>query len=225
MSLVRASETGNVLDSKASNACATTSRSLQALLCRFINQGADVDYICKIMHEGKETPLTQAAGMGHADALSVLISQNTDANKLEPCHGCTALHASAQGGHVPVMQLLISKGARIDARIDVRDKLGKTPLHQAAGYGQQKAAICLLYHGADVNCPDNEGATPLMMAAQEKHLPLVDLLLIRGADPNLPINHLAGQQEVRTALHITSFKGFLEIAERLVEGGANGPGG
>ena len=197
--LIWASNAGNILD-----------------ICRLINQGADVDYVVKAMHEGEEmsvTPLTQAALKDHADAVRVLISRNADVNKPQPCNGCTALLISAQEGYVPVMQLLISKGARID----VRNKLGQTPLHQAAGHGQQEAAICLLDHGADINADDNAGVTPLMYAVQEKHLTLVDLLLIRGADPNLAANHLEG----RTALHSASFDGLLEIAERLVEGGAN----
>jgi ankyrin repeat protein len=103
----------------------------------------------------------------------------------------------------------------------VRDKLGQTPLHQTAFYGQQEAAICLLDHGADVNAADNEGGTPLMLAAQEKHLPLVDLLLIRGADPNHATIHPDGLAERQKALHIASFDGLLEITELLVEGGAN----
>ena len=187
VALVRASQAGNVMD-----------------MCRLINQGADVNYIRKIMHEGKErgmTPLTRAAVMGHVDAVRVLISRNADVNKPEPCGGLTALHGAAQGGHVPVMQLLISKGARID----VRNKLGQTPLYQAALYGHEEGAIYLLDHGADINAAGNEGVTPLMIAAQEKLLPLVDLLLIRGADPNLATNHLDGLAEGQTALHKASF--------------------
>ena len=137
IALIGASEAGNVL-----------------VMCRLINQGADVDYVFKFMHEGAEDsvmPLTQAAFKGHADAVRVLISRNADVNKPDPFDGLTALHLSAQKGHVPVMQLLISKGARID----VRSKHGQTPLHQAAGYGQQEAAICLLDHGADANAADN----------------------------------------------------------------------
>jgi hypothetical protein len=56
MALAQASYTGNVLD-----------------MCRLINQGADVDYVFKFMHEGAEdsvTPLTRAAFEGHADAVT-----------------------------------------------------------------------------------------------------------------------------------------------------------
>jgi ankyrin repeat protein len=204
VALVKASQAGNILD-----------------MCRLINQGADVNYIRKIMHEGVEmskTPLTQAAVMGHADAVRVLISRNADVNKQEPCDGLTVLHGAAEGGHVPVMQLLISKGARIDVR---SKRACQTPLHQTACYGHKDAAIYLLDHGADINAAGIDGATPLMVAAQEKHLHLVDLLLVRGAEPNLVSNQLTGPAAGQTALHMASFDGHLEIAERLVEGGAN----
>ena len=201
--LVMASQDGNVMN-----------------MCRLINQGADVDHVHRWMHEGLErsaTPLIQATLDGHADAARVLISRNADVNKPEPCHGLTALHSSADGGCVPLMQLLISKGAKIDAR----SKKGLTPLHQAACCGHKEAAICLLDHGADINAADDKGFTPLQMTVdQEKRLPLVDLFLIRGADPNLATNHLS-PTEGRTALHASSIKGRFEIAECLAEGGAN----
>ena len=54
--------------------------------------------------------------MGHADAVRVLISLNADVNKKEPCHGKSALYTSAIAGHVPVLQLLISKGAKTDVK-------------------------------------------------------------------------------------------------------------
>ena len=73
-------------------------------ICRLLSQGADVNYVQRWMDEGKEmstTPLIEAAFNGHADAVRVLISRNADVNKPEPFDGCTALHKSAQEGHVP----------------------------------------------------------------------------------------------------------------------------
>jgi ankyrin repeat protein len=67
-----ASQAGNILD-----------------MCRLINQGADVYYVLKFMHEGVEksgSPLNQAALMGHADAVRVLISRNADVSKQSRSH-------------------------------------------------------------------------------------------------------------------------------------------
>ena len=95
--------------------------------------------------------------------MRVLISRGAEVNNHEPCNGDTALHAAAQEGHAPVIELLISQGARIDVR-------SKDALHQAAGYGHKEAAICLLDYEADFNAKDKEGVTPLFLAAQNGHL-------------------------------------------------------
>jgi ankyrin repeat protein len=65
--------------------------------------------------------------------------------------------------------------------------------------------------------PDQQGSE---LTAQEKHFPLVDLFLIRGADPNRATNGRAFN-EGSTALHMASFEGIFEIAESLLEAGAN----
>jgi hypothetical protein len=118
-------------------------------MSRLIDQGADVDHVLKVMMywgvEKSFTPLTVAAVKGLADAVRVLISRNADVNKQDSCDGFTALHLSAEGGHVPVIQLLISKGARTD----VRDTLGQTPLQgvirlQAVDKRKQQSAFLIM---------------------------------------------------------------------------------
>ena len=108
-------------------------------ICRLLTQGADVNYVDRWMHQGEEkstTLLIEAALDGHADAVRVLISRGTNT---KPCNGSTAIHVAAQEDHVPVIELLISKGAMIDAR----GKLGQTPLHQVStGEGSGSGSTC-----------------------------------------------------------------------------------
>jgi ankyrin repeat protein len=59
------------------------------------------------------------------------MSRGAELNKARPCDGLTALHVAAQEGHIPVMVLLMSKGASVD----VRDKDGQTPLHMVGTQG------------------------------------------------------------------------------------------
>jgi ankyrin repeat protein len=149
-----------------------------------LTEGADVNYVYRYMHEGKEISTTQAALNGHADAVRVLMSRGAEVNKQEPSNGFSALHATVEGNCMPVIEFLMSKGASVD----VRNILGRTPLHMVAFKGHKEAAIYLLDHRAEINPKDNHGFTSLTLAAQEGHLPLVDLLVLRGADLHLANN-------------------------------------
>ena len=213
-------------DSLGGALCLAVGRASLEVLSALINEGADVNYVSHFVCEGEDittTPLVMAGAgqQGPSDicgppVINLLIRRGTDVNKANPCDGHTPLHEAAEYGSLPVIELLISKGARIDAR----NKLGRTPLFQAATKGHRDAAICLLDHGADINAQAVFGFTPLFHAAQFRHPPLVDLLLTRGANPNLSTN-AASEFEGQTALHKSSYLGDLEIVQRLVEGGAD----
>jgi ankyrin repeat protein len=105
----RASELGSAL-------CKASFDNKIVDICRLVSQGADLNYVHRCMHEGKEisiTPLSTAAVCGHADAVRVLMSRAAEVNKQEPCDRQTALHVAAQECHVPVMELLMSKGGQV----------------------------------------------------------------------------------------------------------------
>ena len=113
VALVRASQRNMIID-----------------MCRLLTQGADVNYVHRWMHEGREesaTLFTQAAVNGHADAVRVLISRGAEVSKREPCLGNTALHMAAQEGNVDVAICLLDHRADVNAR-DIR---GFTPIAAA----------------------------------------------------------------------------------------------
>jgi len=74
--------------------------------------------------------------------------------------GDSPLHLAAQMGHKEIVELLIAKGADVNAKCDV----GWTPLHNA----QDKEIVELLIaEGADVNAKTNLEGTPLDQADGE----------------------------------------------------------
>ena len=126
-------------------------------------------------------------------------------------HIGTGLMIAAWNGNVPMMELLVGRGADVNRR----NALGESalmhaawrgqvaamrwliakgalvdsapmqwgPLHYAVFAGQAEAAALLLDHGADINARSTNGSSVLMMAVYEGHEPLVKDLLARGADP------------------------------------------
>ena len=93
--------------------------------------------------------------------------------------GWTALHLSASRGFKAVVQLLLEKGADIDAK----DGNGWTALYSAASYGNEAMARLLLRKGADTEAKDVYGGTALERAVQLGRVAMVSLLLDRGTNP------------------------------------------
>ena len=88
----------------------------------------------------------------------------------------TPLHYAAWEGHKEIAELLIAKGADVNAK----DKNSATPLHLAAEYDHKEIAELLIANGADVNAKRSDGSTPLDWAIGRKHSETADLLRKHG---------------------------------------------
>jgi len=122
----------------------------------------------------------------------------------------TGLMIAAWRGDVPMMELLVARGADVNkanalgeralmhaawqghaaavtwllakgARVN-SDPMQWSALHYAAFAGHGAIAKLLLENGADINARSSNGSSVLMMAVYEGHEPLVKELLARGAD-------------------------------------------
>jgi ankyrin repeat protein len=93
--------------------------------------------------------------------------------------GYTALILACQNGHLPVVRLLLSRGANIH---QAANDDGFTALIIACQNGHLPVVQLLLTRGADIHQAAKQGQTALMMACENGHLPVVQLLLSRGAD-------------------------------------------
>ena len=101
--------------------------------------------------------------------------------------------------HPEMMQLLISKGADVNARSIDRnyqrhvtaegrpkslDSGGLTPLLYAARENCMACVEVLLENGADIDLPDPDGVSPLLVAIMNANWDLARQLILAGADVN-----------------------------------------
>nr|WP_306800213.1 ankyrin repeat domain-containing protein [Endozoicomonas sp. YOMI1] len=89
----------------------------------------------------------------------------------------TPLHHAANGGYLQCLELLIEKGADINAS----NHRGRTPFH-AVVIGGNDDLLELFKKRADIDTADNVGNTPLHFAAEMGDLVCVKKLLANGAN-------------------------------------------
>jgi ankyrin repeat protein len=162
--------------------------------------------------------------------------------------GWTALHYAAMYGRKEIAELLITKGADVNGKLDVPDM---TPLHFAArgdndatyAVGHKEVAELLIAAGADVNAKDESGETPLDSAIMNKQTELTALLRKHGGKSGADIHiaartgnieavkqHIAAGTDVNaksvdgwpwTPLQYAAKEGHKEIVELLITKGAD----
>ena len=158
------------------------------------------------------TPLHWAAINDRVQTCAYLIEQGTDVNAFGGSVPATPLQWAARKGLVNIIDLLIQHGANprlVDSQdvsclhsvthssnywavlyilcqpnvaIDVRDRMGLTPLHWAAQHGDKDLTRIFLKFGADPNAVDRDCLTALHWAASGGNKNCISQLLEAGAD-------------------------------------------
>lgn len=97
--------------------------------------------------------------------------------------GESLLHIFAATPHLDY-QLLFLGQKKID--VDVLNRIGGSPLHEACIYGNTKAVKLLLEHGANVNLCDLFDQTPLVLLcnSDQVNLDILNMLISAGANIN-----------------------------------------
>ncbi|XP_060742510.1 ankyrin repeat domain-containing protein 27 isoform X1 [Tachysurus vachellii] len=141
-----------------------------------------------------------------------------DPSIVTPCsrddRGYTPLHVAAICGQSLLTDLLVSKGAAVNAT----DYHGFTALHLSCQKGYQGVTLLLLHYQANTDAQDNNGNTPLHLACMYGHEDCVKALVYYDLHTcRLNVQNDKGD----TALHIAARWGYEGIMEVLLENGAS----
>ena len=225
--------------------------------------------------QGLQTGLFYAARWGHGEVIKLLLDFGVPVDA--PAGADTALMIAAAWGHAEVVELLRSRGADVRARGDRGNNLllaaaqggmtdlalemleihgpdsanlhGKTVLHNAAAYCDERLTRALVERGAKLRAHDNGGSSVLHSAAWGGNLWLMNECLRAGESVDVTnrwgytplmkaasngqieamqllvarganLNHVARYQS-ETALHYAISGGQLEATRWLISRGAN----
>ncbi|CAH2324223.1 ankyrin repeat domain-containing 27 [Pelobates cultripes] len=128
--------------------------------------------------------------------------------------GYTPLHIAAICGQAHCIDLLISKGAAVNAT----DYHGSTPLHLACQKGHQKITLLLLHYKACRDIQDNNGNTALHLACTYGHEDCVKALVYYDVH-SCRID--SGNEKGDTPLHIAARWGYQGIIDVLLQNGSS----
>lgn len=164
----------------------------------------------------KSAGLAVAASKGHTDVVKTFLKKGRfDVNAVHL--GSTPLSLAAEGGHMGMVDLLLSQPG-IEAH--KRDVEGRTPLAMAAWRGHTAIVERLLaVEGVDPNSRDIRGWTPLRMAFTAEHNyrlgngfveTIGALLRAEGIDPDV------ADLEGRTLLSVVCEEAYSDLADLLL---------
>ena len=128
--------------------------------------------------------------------------------------GCSVVfHAISFWGSDPdFMQVLIDAGADIE----VKDEMGRSPLHYASGVRELGIVKLLIKAGAKVCATDNTGGTCLHIVSAKGRTETVRYLVgLKDVDVNI------ADDKGYTALHSAVDKGHVDVVQVLIDAGAD----
>lgn len=161
--------------------------------------------------ETKFTAFQNAAMNDDVQLARCMLERNAELDAKDRLREETHLHRAARHGSLGVVKLLVDRGARVNAR----DKVGRTPLHGAAYKGHVEIVDYLVEHarGIGLNAIDEKDhRTALHFAALEGRREVAELLLAAGADPTI-------QSDDGTARAVALASNNDSVAELLAEHG------
>jgi ankyrin repeat protein len=208
-----------------------------------LDAGADADS----PNPENQTALMAVARTGNVEAAKLLLDHGAKVDAREHWGGQTALMWASARRHPKMMELLIARGADVNARSIDRDYQrhvtaegrpknldsgGFTPLLYAARENCRACVDVLLRNGVDINLPDPDGVSPLLLAIMNLNWDLAKQLVLAGADVNqwdmfgeAPLFTAVGQYTqtpgARASIDPPNETTGLTVVQMLLDRGAN----
>jgi len=164
---------------------------------------------------GEITPIFMCATNGTPEIAQLLVNANKKViSDVKGFDGATCLHYAASQSRAEMCDFLIANGCEVNKQ----DKLGRTPLMDAAEVGCLEVIKVLIEHEADIGLVDNNHHSAVaycldFVAPDDHKFYNASMCLIqKGADPS---NY--GKFTHRTLLHHVAARGDLEYVRKLVE--------
>lgn len=136
---------------------------------------------------GAELNLFEACAAGDVARAASLLDVDPTAITTYSFDGFTPLHLACFFGHAELVELLVARGAAVNALSHNGAQL--LPIHSAAAHHRPAIATRMVQHlianGATVNDKQRDGFAPLHAAAQTGNLELAQVLLAGGAEVNV----------------------------------------
>ena len=182
--------------------CLSSGNNKSRAICDLLLlRGADTN-LCNV---ARESQLHLAVRQDLCYIAESLLDHGMDPDIKTP-DGSTPLHWATIRGNLPLVELLLKRGAGIDAQncaretvlhtclqynshseiisfllrwgisLNEMDSQGRTSLHLAAQRGLSKAVMSMVEKGADIHAKDCQGWMPLHHAAANGHEHILDLL-------------------------------------------------
>ena len=197
-----------------------------ALLCEGCRSG-NIEQVRKALQQhtnlnvslkmplGKMTPIFFCASEGYVEIAKLLIEHKRDIiNGRMEFDGSTCLHHAASHDQPEMCEMFIRAGMYVN----VQDKLGRTPLMDAAEIGSLRVIEVMLRYNAELNVLDNDRHTAIsycldfISKEDPKFFDLTRKLVNAGADPNY-----AGKFYNRVFLHYAAAQGNMDLVKELIE--------
>lgn len=161
--------------------------------------------------QAADLQIIEASSKGDTAEVARLLNAFASIEARRTATGSTPLHLAAVHGHLATVQLLLQRGALLEAR----NPTASTALHLAAASGRTDVVAYLLDAGAEARAKDQTLCSAVHLAAQGGHEETLRLVLARGGAVD-DINW-----EAKTALMFACAGGHEAAAEALLKGGAD----